>query len=179
MYVIIPIPVSWFRLWVDVSLTIIDFLSRSIQHILPQCRLFNEVLKSFNQIVGQETYVIIVTKDVLVGKTIGTRIAQFPTVDALCILPLHKYSCDVGNEETMLTISVVGFLNSLWRTTLLQLSLMQQCAKWYSCSEEESDHRSIALSTIPKLSLLHSLTSRRFYRCVVLSTRVQTGGWRE
>jgi len=129
--------------------------------------------------VGQETYVIIVTKDVLVGKTIATRIAQFPTVDAHCILPLHKYSCDVGNEETMLTISVVGFLNSLWRTTLLKLSLMQQCAKWYSCSQEESDHRSIALSTIPKLSILHCLTSRWFYRWVVRSIRVQTEGCRE
>ena len=82
MYLFIPLPLTWFHLWVDTCLSFVEFLCRSIWHMFPERKLWHEELKAFNRIVVEETCVIVIAKVVWISKMIVTHFAQSETVHA-------------------------------------------------------------------------------------------------
>jgi len=81
MYLFKPPPDAWFHLWLDMFLSIIQFLCWSKQHMFPECRLLHEELIPFNRIAVKETCVIIVAKVVWIDQMIIAHFAGFPRVD--------------------------------------------------------------------------------------------------
>jgi len=76
-YLFIPPPVTSSHHWVDIFLSLIEFVYWRIWHMFLECSLLNGELNAFDRIVVKETCLIIVAKVVWIGKTILTHFARF------------------------------------------------------------------------------------------------------
>jgi len=83
-YLFVPAPVTWFDLWVNSFLRVIEFQCWRIQHMFPKCRLVHHELNLFSRSAVDGSYEIIFAKDVSISLMDAIYCATVPSVDANC-----------------------------------------------------------------------------------------------
>jgi len=177
MYLFKTSPVTWFRLWVDIFLSITECHCQSIQHIFLECSLLHEELNAFNRIAGEETFVTLIAKVTWISQMTVTHFAQIPSVNVHRIWHLSNILNTAWDKVMWLTIAFIGFLKSSLLEALLKLYLPHQCTFQYSFPWDNTDYRPILLWKISKHFFLIGLRARWLSKNEVPQLCSWTGGW--
>lgn len=103
-------------------------------------RFLHEELNAFNWIAEEELCVIIIAKDVSIRQTIVTDFAWFPRVNTHHIGHFLELLNKVRDKVKLLTVAIVGYLNSALTAALHMLCLAHRCANQYTSLVGNSDY---------------------------------------
>jgi len=144
--------------------------------MFPERRLLHKELNAFNRLAVKEMCVIIVAKVVGIGQKIVTHFADFQESIPIAEDISFNHLNTVRYEMKLLTVAIIGFLNSSLIAALVKFCLTHQCVNRYSLSQVNSDRTSFSSSNRLKYLLLIGFPARRLSKCGVPQIRVRTGG---